>query len=564
IENLDSYYQNLVRYTLTQEKQPLTRLTTQKDDITVKKAAYLDLKNKFDTLQTAINKLRSSTSTYALKSGRSVSISPLTSGTTVASATVDSSVSAGTYTLSVTTLASAHEVHSAKQTYSNQALGLTGSFVIGGAATRGASITTALPDTVASVSADNASVILPSQKEMGTGSYYVETRNDATNGWQFRIVDADGSAQSVQKGSTAEFTTDWQNITAGSTYDTGRGLRMAFGDSTNLYTAANKATGAVALDYTAKGATIDVTSTMSLVDINSAINAATYGSGNEVLSSIINNTLVLKNASTGLRHVMAASDTTGIVLATLGVTSGGVLNTKVTAKNAVFSVNNMPMERSSNSGLTDVVSGMTLDLASDAEGKSANLVVKTDNTAAQSTINAFLTAFNDLTTYVRGKTSTTKNADETYTRGTLAGEYGIRYVGNELITLMNQDYTNGGIFTNLSQIGITVNSDLSASISNSSALTTALSTNLGDVTKILDAAMEALNNKVATYSGDSGYVKQTIDTYESNITNLNSRIKTINERLSRRETYLVKYYADYQAQMETFMNQSKINSAWYG
>ncbi len=59
IENLDSYYQNLVNYTLMQEKVPLTRYTEQKDNITIKKAAYTDLKNKFDALQTAINKLRS-------------------------------------------------------------------------------------------------------------------------------------------------------------------------------------------------------------------------------------------------------------------------------------------------------------------------------------------------------------------------------------------------------------------------------------------------------------------------------------------------------------------------
>ena len=57
ISNLDSYYQNLINYTLTQEKQPITRLTKQKDDINVKKAVYTDLKTKFDTLQTAINAL---------------------------------------------------------------------------------------------------------------------------------------------------------------------------------------------------------------------------------------------------------------------------------------------------------------------------------------------------------------------------------------------------------------------------------------------------------------------------------------------------------------------------
>ncbi len=565
IENLDSYYQNLINYTMMQEKQPLTRLTAQKDSITVKKAAYTDLKNKFDLLQTAINKLRSTQTIYGLEPGRSVSVSPLTTGTAVATATVSSSASAGTYRLSVTSLATAHEVRSTRQTYSNQALGLTGSFVIGGAAQRSASITTPLEDTITSINSDGTTTVLSGQKEFGTGSYYVETRNDAIDGWQFRIVDAEGTAQSIQDGSTGDFTSSWQSIpTGGGLYDTGRGLTVTFGTDSNLYTAANMGSSAFQLAYTAKGATINVTSDMSLVDIKSEINDATYGSGNEVNASIIDNYLVLKNESTGLNHVMAATDTSGGVLASLGVMTGGVLNTKVTPKDARFSINDMDMVRSSNTGLTNVIDGMTINLASDAEGKSADLVVKTDTATSLSAINSFLSAFNDLTKYVRTNTATTKNADETYTRGSLYGEYGVRYVGNELITLMNQDYTNSGIYKNLSEIGITVNTDLSATISNSSALATALNTHFEDVARLLDAAMEAMAGKVDTYAGANGYVSSSITSAESTITNLNSRITSINERLSRREESLVKYYAEYQAQMETFMNQSRMNSAWYG
>jgi len=565
IENLDSYYQNLVKYTLAQEKQPLTRYTEQKDNITIKKAAYTDLKSKFDSLQSAINQLRSSNTSYAMKPGRSVSVSPLTSNTTVATATVSSSASTGTFKLSVTSLATSHEVRSTRQTYSNQALGLTGSFVIGGADTRSVSMVDSLPDTVASVSSDSSNVILPSQKEMGTGNYYIETRNDATDGWQFRVVDADGNAQSVQEGTTAEFTSTWQAIPAsGGSYDTGRGLTINFGTDSNLYTAANKATGAAQIAYTAKGTTVNVTSEMSLVDIKSAINTGTYGSGNEVIASIVDNYLVLTNQSTGLKHVMTASDTSGSVLSSLGVMSGGVLNTKVTARDASFSVNDMAMTRSSNTGLTDVVSGMTIDLASDAEGKSANLVVKSDSSTSTSIITTFISAFNDLTKYVRANTSTTKNADGTYTRGSLAGEYSVRYVGNELVNLMNQDYANSGIYKNLSDIGITVNSDLAATISDSSALTTALSTHFSDVTAMMDSIMNSMSERVGIYAGTEGYANKSIQTSDSTITSLTDRISSLNERLTRREEYLVKYYAQYQAQMESYMNQSSLNTALYG
>lgn len=564
LENLDSYYQNLVKYTLAQEKQPLNRYTEQKDSITIKKAAYTDLKSKFDALQSAINQLRSSNTAYAMKPGRSVSVSPLTSNTTVASATVSTSASTGTYKLSVTSLATAQEVRSTRQTYSNQALGLTGTFVIGGAPQRSVSIVDPLPATVASVDAGSSSVILPSQKEMGTGNYYIETRNDTTEGWQFRIVDAEGNAQSVQDGTSSDFTSTWQKIPAsGGAYDTGRGLTVNFGTDSSQYTAANKATGAAQISYIAKGTSVNVTSEMSLVDIKSAINTGTYGSGNEVVASIVDNYLVLTNQSTGLHHVMQASDTSGSVLSSLGIVSGGVLNTKVTAKDASFSVNNMEMTRSSNTGLTDVVSGMTIDLASDAEGKSANLVVKSDSSTSTSIINTFLSAFNDLTKYVRSNTSTTKNSDGTYTRGSLAGEYSVRTVGNELVNQMNQDYNNSGIYKNLTEIGISVNSDLAATIKDSSALTTALNTHFSDVTALMDSVMNSMAERVGIYAGTEGYANKSIQTADSTITNLTDRISSLNERLTRRENYLVKYYSQYQAQMETYMNQSSLNTALY-
>ncbi len=565
ISNLDSYYQSLINYTIAQEKRPLTTLSNKKDDVTVKKSVYIDLKAKFETLNTAINALRSTQTTYALKAGRAVTVSPTTSGTTVATATVGSTVAAGTYSLSVTTLAKAHEVQSTRQTYADQYLGLTGTFVIGGAAERSAAINGAgLPDTVLSIESGGTSYIAAGQKELGTGAYFIETRNDATEGWQFRIVDADGVAQNIQSIDDSTFTAGWQNITAGSSYETGRGLTVNFGVDDNLYTAANKDTGAVQVDYTAKGASINVTSDMSLAGIAAQINDGTYGFGNEVTAAIIDNTLVLRNQYTGLAHTMTAADTSGSVLETLGVTASGVLNTTVSAVDAAFSVNNMPMTRSSNTGLTDVVSGMTLSLASDAEGKSANLVVTSDNSNSTKVINTFLTAVNDLNTYLKGKTSTTKNADETYTRGALVGEMNFRYLSNDLITLINQDHANTGIYQNLTDLGISLNDNLSLTVSDTSKLSTALLTHMSDVTKLLDTAMGALSAKISTYVGSTGYVSQSITSAESTITNYTSRITSMQERLTRREVSLVKQYAELQAQMSTLTQSFTLNKTLYG
>jgi flagellar hook-associated protein 2 len=565
ISTLDTYYQNLINYTLTQEKQPITRLTKQKDDINVKKAVYTDLNTKFNTLQTAINALRSSQGTYALTAGRSVNVSPATSGTTVATATVNSSVSAGTYALSVTTLAKAHQVHSARQTtIADTALGKEGTFVIGGAAVRSATLTgNAVPATVSSIISDGSSTILTGQKELGSGSYSIETTGNSTDGWKFRIVNADGVAQSIQTGSTGAFTTNWQSTPAGETYDTGRGLSVVFGPNTpeSPFTA-----GAAQLDYVARGASITVTGTMTLVDINSAINAATYASGNEVSSSVIDNTLVLKNQSTGVAHTMKAADVSGTVLKDLGVIKNDLsLNTIVAPVNASFSVNGMTTTtRSSNTGLTDVITGMTLNLSSDAEGKNANIVISSDMNAAQTAIKTFISAFNDLTSYIRNKTTTIKNADNTYTRGSLVSEQNFRYAAYDLLAVMNQDSTNTGIYQNLAQIGISVNPDLSASISDSAKLATALNTQLADVTKLIDGVMNSMSTRVGTYTGTTGYINQSLTNADSQVTTLTSRITSLNDRIARRQDALVKQYSEIQAQMETIKNQYTLNTTLYG
>jgi len=261
---------------------------------------------------------------------------------------------------------------------------------------------------------------------------------------------------------------------------------------------------------------------------------------------------------------MQGSDSSGTVLSTLGIIANGILNTKVTAEDAAFSINGMNMTRRTNSGLTDVIAGMTLNLASDAEGKSANIVVASDMTAARTAINTFISAFNDLNTYVRAKTTTVKNADETYTRGALVSEQNLRYTSNDLVAVINQDYTNTGIYLNLSQIGITINSDLSASVSDSAKLTTALSTHLSDMTLLMDKVMESLSTSVSTYSGTSGYINQSLTNANNQVTTLTSRITSMNDRISRRQDALVKQYSELQAQMETLKNQYTLNTTLYG
>ena len=127
VTNLDSYFTNLISNLMVLERQPLTRLTEQKDALAIQKGVYTDLQAKFDGLQSALDALRSSQASYSLKSGRKISVTP-PANTTVVTATVGSSALAGNYTLSVTQLAKAHVARSSRSPAPTRRLARAGRF----------------------------------------------------------------------------------------------------------------------------------------------------------------------------------------------------------------------------------------------------------------------------------------------------------------------------------------------------------------------------------------------------------------------------------------------------
>ena len=125
--------------------------------------------------------------------------------------------------------------------------------MIGGAAARTQTTATTIANKGTGLGVDARA---SGQKEIGSGTYYVETRNDGTSGWQFRVVDADGKAVSIKQGTGTTYTANWQSIpTGGGSYDSGRGLTVTFGADSNLYQAASKGAGAAQLAYTAQAPT---------------------------------------------------------------------------------------------------------------------------------------------------------------------------------------------------------------------------------------------------------------------------------------------------------------------
>jgi flagellar capping protein FliD len=555
---LDTQYLTMINSLMEIERQPLVKLQEARENLTVRKAIYTDLQGLLTTLQSSTKALISTDASYTFSSGRKVT-TLAANGATVLTASASTSATAASYTVNVTTLAKAHRALSDKQTSMSAALNQAGNFLVGGAGT----VAGTTDNTVTAFSA--ASNVTSGQNELSSGDYYVETQEVSPDTWQFRLVDASGSAVSIRDAAApSSFTDAWQAIpTGGGAYDTGRGLALTLGGDS--YIATSKDSGAAKVTYTGGRTSVAVLSTDSLANIASKINNSTFASGKEVTATVIDARLVLTAKNTGTDYAISASDSSGSVLQNLGVLqSSGAFKNASAASNATFTVNSLPVMRSSNTGLTDVINGVTINFASDAEGKEATLDVLSDSADETKKLNSFISAFNGLTSQLSVKLATVKQADGTYTRGALAGDNSLYSLRLDLLRQINTDASNSGTLKNLSQIGISLDSSMKLQISDASKLSEALTNNKANVTKLMDAMMDAVNTKVGRFNGTTGYVTSLQKTIDSQIKTSNSTIDQMNARLVIKKASLYEQFATAQDQITQMLYTQQRMAALFG
>ncbi|MCD6289020.1 MAG: flagellar filament capping protein FliD [Anaerolineae bacterium] len=571
-----SYLDNLVTQAMAPYRRSYELLEAQRDELNTIRSLYTELQGKLDSLDDEAETLESGTD--SIFNSKSVT----SSDTDVLTATATALAQAGTYDISITTLAKAHRVRSEQQLYVDQALGLSGTFVIGGLANRAVSDKSLVSGTVDDFGVGSA--IASGQQELGSGTYYVEVRdNEGT--WEFRLVDEEGHAVSIASVDDADsFTSNWQSLSSvtGQTYDTGRGLTITFGSGS--FTAGQRDNGAASVHYDAQGVTITVDTDDTLADIAGAINSGSYAEGNEVVATIVDRQLVLTAAHTGTHHQLIASDITGTVLSGTGSNGLGILGdggtgdvdasdgfkfTLQQATDASFTVNDISVTRQANTGLTDVIRGVTLNLLQ--EGSTATLTIAADTDAITDEINDFLSTFNDLVDYLKTQTNTTtstNNNTTTYTRGGLASESTFYRLRLNLLSDLIQpvDGLPADAPTSLSEIGITLDSNLNLVVSDSGELSEALASNLEGVADLFNAVMSRVTSRLDPYTRTvDSLMDQLIDNIDDQIESTDEALDRMTERMQMREASLRKQYAALFAQIQALnQDQFTLSSMLYG
>jgi flagellar hook-associated protein 2 len=232
-------------------------------------------------------------------------------------------------------------------------------------------------------------------------------------------------------------------------------------------------------------------------NIASAINAA----GGNVTASVVSDTsstsrLVLISTQTGSTNALTLSDTTGTLLANVGLnstiissrttsssTTAGFVYTASSSLNSIFKLDGIDIVRQTNT-VSDVLSGVTFDLKAvqNIADTPATLIVGVNKDQVKSNVQTFVNDYNYALTYLKSATS----VDPTnQVRQILAGDSAFVTLRINLQALAAQQVSSvqSGNPDVLYKIGITAGKDGTLSISDSAKFDAAIAT---DTVKLSD------------------------------------------------------------------------------
>lgn len=576
----------LINQLMTLERQPLQALQAKKTEIGVTSAMFSDLKAKLNNLRSLAEDL-TATGSLSIFNTKTVTSSNADAVTATASGEAVNS----SYSVEVASLARAFRVQSDRQASSSESTGLVG--------------TIRVQDAIIQITAENNSLL--GIRDAINGATYAAGRGVVASVIDNRLLiqsQVPGAANTVALADLSG------NVLSG--------LGVVTGASTNLATGCATSASSSAVGYEASkvndGAHGDANAWMSAtpgsgyvqIDLGSArtINRLVWGRGEAsdpndrvpkdytIQVSTDGATWTTVKTVTGHSFASAGDNATDAfasvsaryVRIDVTATTDGLepvideievyddtnmygLNLLQAGADASFTVDGVSVTRSSNSGLTDVVAGLTINLKATTTS-AVSLTVESDTTKMTDKINSFLTALNDVTSYLRTKSAVTKVGD-TYVRGGLCGYYTFTSLRTELYAAMAGEVSGvTGAYRYLSEIGITMNSDMQFVVSDSTALSNALTGDTASVSQLFSLASGGIANKLVAlltpYTEANGYVDDEMTGLSEETSELDERITRLEAQLAQREQQLRSQFLALQAMLSEIMaQQSALQSLAY-
>ncbi|UTJ45857.1 flagellar filament capping protein FliD [Atlantibacter subterranea] len=274
--------------------------------------------------------------------------------------------------------------------------------------------------------------------------------------------------------------------------------------------------------------------------------------------------LVLTSTDSGLDNKMTVSvegdDTLNAVIGYDGTEKAGGIKQLVEAKNALLTVNNIAIERGSNT-ITDAPEGVTLTLSK--EVSNVTVSVQKSNEQSKAAIkgwvdayNSLIDTFNSLTKY----TAVDAGADaQDNSNGALLGDTVVRSIQTGLRGLFTQG-DGASAYKTLTEIGITSDGATGKLKIDDTKLNKALTENSSSVRLLLvgDGKETGITTKMASnikeYLADDGIIDSAQDSINATLKKLTKQYLATSESI---DATVARYKAQF-TQLDTMM--SKLNS----
>jgi len=511
------------------QQKPITKLQTQEAAYQVKLTAYSSLQGSLKDVKNAARNLDTSSdiTSYAATS----------SNTSTLTASAERTAVAGSYSVTVNSLAAVHKLTSTGFSPTEAVGKGTIQLKMGSSAAVNIAVgaTSTLSNIATSINAADTGI-------------YASVVNDGTNSFLSLTGKQTGAANVISLTVTEDGTTDPK---LAANLDSSGLSRLAYTTSATSYKGVS---GSGAVD----GLTINgspVTASTDMAGLIANINSGVLG----VTATLQTDGSLLLNNVTGSDITIGGTTTNS------GLTAGTYSGTKNLAQlqgaaNADITVDGVKnISRASNT-ITDVIGGVTLKLKA-KDTVPTTVEVERNDELFTTRLNAFLDAYNGLMDSMNNLQSYDKQTKAT---GTLFGDSTTRRIQSEVRNLLSNSVSGlPATLSHLTDLGVSTNTDGKLEL-DSSVFSTQLKDNFDNVVKFFtktDTGTEGFAVRMATsvekiLDIQGGTLAARTKGIQGSIDGLDKQILTLNSRMTMSETRLRTQFSSLEVLLGQYQNTS--------
>ncbi len=247
--------------------------------------------------------------------------------------------------------------------------------------------------------------------------------------------------------------------------------------------------------------------------------------------------LTAKNTGEGNR-ITVTNQLSGYALTEKNGASGASLN-------AAINIDGVTYQRQTNDGITDILSGITLNLKGMG---TASITVNQDNSKMVDALKGMVNKLNDVITSSKSQAGYDKDGKPNLLQGIAA----VRTMGYDMIHLLSTQVKTGGAITSLYDLGLEVNKDGTISL-NETTLNKAISEHSNDVrlflegdsTKDITGLAQTVNDRLRVMTRPiTGTLASEQTAAQERISRIDAQISSTTARLDKKYDILAKQFAE--------------------